>query len=129
MVQWVSMDTSIQGVAIMNEDTKRRILKKGIIRSEEDWNRASPEHLSLAELFLNISESQMVEGLEYPSDEDKVVFLEETNAINDLAELKDIDKVRPNKTFESESITIGIPVKILPLIRQIYADMFREEDK
>lgn len=123
------MDTSIQGVAIMNEDTKRRILKKGIIRSEEDWNRASPEHLSLAELFLNISESQMVEGLEYPSDEDKVVFLEETNAINDLAELKDIDKVRPNKTFESESITIGIPVKILPLIRQIYADMFREEDK
>lgn len=113
----------------MNEDTKRRILKKGIIRSEEDWNRASPEHLSLAELFLNISESQMVEGLEDPSDEDKVVFLEETNAINDLAELKDIDKVRPNKTFESESITIGIPVKILPLIRQIYADMFREEDK
>lgn len=107
----------------MNEEIKNKILKKGIIQSEEDWNRASPEHLDLAELFLNLSESDLVDGLEDPTDEEKIVFLEETQQINDLSELKDVDKVEPGKTFESDAVRIGIPVKILPLIRQVYSEM------
>lgn len=110
----------------MNEETKRMILNKGIIRSEEDWNKASPEHLSLAELFLRLSESSLVERMEDPTEEEKIVFFNETQEINDLAELRNVDKVEPGKTFESEAIPIGIPVKILPLIRQIYSEMFKE---
>jgi hypothetical protein len=107
----------------MNEETKKRILKKGIIRSEEDWNRASQEHISLAELFLLLSESNIVQGTEETTEEDKIVFLNETAEINDICELKDFDKVQPNKTFESDAIQIGVPIKILPLIRQIYGEM------
>ena len=107
----------------MNEKIKKRVLEKGIIRSEEDWNRASPEHLDLAVLFLNLSESSLVDGIEDPTDEEKIVFLEETQQINDLSELKNVDKVEPGKTFESDAVPIGIPVKILPLIRQIYSEM------
>jgi hypothetical protein len=110
----------------MNQYTKNKILKKGIIRSEEDWNRAFPEQLSLAELFLNLSESSLLDGVEDPTDEEKIVFLEETQQINDLSDLKNVDKVESGKTFESDAVQIGIPIKILPLIRQIYSEMMED---
>jgi len=112
----------------MNEEIKKKILNKGIIKSEEDWNRASSEHLELAALFLLLSESSFLQDEPDPTEEDKIVFLNETSEINDLCELRDVDKVLPNKTFESDAIPIGVPVKILPLIRQIYGDMRKDSE-
>jgi hypothetical protein len=104
---------------MINDEIKNKIIKRGIIR-KEDWDKASQEHLELALLFYNLSEQFKLEGNE---DVDEVVFLSETQEINDICELKNVDKVEPNKTFESESIKIGVPIKLIPLIREIYKEM------
>lgn len=106
---------------MINDEIKNKIIKKGIVR-KEDWDNASKEHLDLALLFYNLSE-------QFPSTSetvDEVVFLNETQEINDLCELKSIDKVEPNKSFESESIKIGVPIQLVPLIREIYKEMKSE---
>lgn len=54
------------------------------------------------------------------------MFLSETEEINDLCELRNIDKVEPNKSFERESIKIGVPIRLVPLIREIYKEMKNE---
>jgi len=107
---------------MFNDEVKSRILKKGIIRSEEDWNKAYPEHLSLAKLFLDLSESGLF-GTADLSIEEKVLFLEETQIINDKTDLETVDKVEPDKTFESDSVPIGVPIELVPFIRQIYSEM------
>jgi hypothetical protein len=104
----------------MNESIKNIIIKKGIIR-KEDWDKASLEHIQFAETLLLLSE-QIGGDAEF-SEEEQVIFLEETQEINDLSELKNVDKVEPNKSFESETIQIGIPIQLVPLIRQIYKEM------
>jgi len=106
---------------MISEEIKNKIIKKGIIR-KEDWDNASQEHLELALLFYNLSE-------QFPNTNetvDEVVFLSETQEINDLCELKNIDKVEPNKSFESESVKIGVPIQLVPLIREIYKEMRSE---
>jgi hypothetical protein len=107
---------------MFNDEIKNKIIKKGIIRSEEDWDKASPEHLALAKLFYDLSESGHF-GKSDPSIEEKILFLEETQALNDQSDLKNVDKVEPNKTFESDAVQIGIPVELLPFIRQIYSEI------
>lgn len=109
---------------MISEEIKNKIIKKGIVR-QEDWDNASKEHLELALLFYNLSEQLQLEGDEGEC-VDEVVFLSETQEINDLCELKNVDKVEPNKSFESESIKIGVPIKLVPLIREIYKEMKNE---
>ena len=106
------------------EEIKNKILKKGIIRSEEDWDKASSEHLALAKLFYDLSESGLF-GKQDPSIEEKVLFLEETQILNDRSDLKDIDKVEPNKTFESDAVKLGVPIELVPFIRQIYSEILK----
>lgn len=103
---------------MISDEIKNKIIKKGIIR-EEDWDKASQEHLELALLFYELNE-------QFPSTNetvDEIVFLSETQEINDICELKNVDKVEPNKTFESEAVKIGVPIKLIPLIREIYKEM------
>ena len=110
---------------MINEEIKQKILKKGIIQSESDWNKASVEHLELAQMFLLLSET--IEGIT-PSTEEKIAFLQETQELNDSSELNNVDKVEPNKTFQSNSIRIGVPLEIVPFLRDMYADIkFKNE--
>lgn len=107
---------------MISEEIKNKIIKKGIIK-KEDWNNASKEHIELALLFYTLSEQLPPTTNE---EVDEVVFLSETEEINDLCELRNIDKVEPNKSFERESIEIGVPIRLVPLIREIYKEMKNE---
>ena len=111
-----------------SEEVKKAILEKGIIRSEDDWNMASPSHLALAKLFFDLMNSGLLPK-RCPSVEEKVQFLDETEIINDISELEEVDRVVPNKTFESDSIKLGVPVELVPLIRQIYSEMMEEKQE
>lgn len=106
---------------MISDEIKNKIIKKGIIK-REDWDNASKEHLELALLFYTLSEQLPPTNEEV----DEVVFLSETEEINDLCELKNIEKVEPNKSFERESIEIGVPIRLVPLIREIYKEMKNE---
>lgn len=112
---------------MIDEDIKKRILEKGIISSEEEWNESPPIKLEMAKVLLLMSNiPQLISSS--VTDYEKVKFDEETQALNDMIELKDVDKVSPNKSFESDNFKINIPVELIPFIREGYSSIMKKEN-
>lgn len=109
----------------MDETRKERIIGIGIV-AREDWDRLAPEHVALADFILAMLDLQKTHpDLEMFSDESfksedeqAEELLEFLQRFNDIVELEEIDRVRPDKTFEA-GMPIAIPTSLAPMFKKI----------
>lgn len=101
-------------------DLKAKIIEKGIIGKEE-WHKVTKEHFELAVFFLLASE--MEEFNQMPTAFDEFMYSESLQKIQDQIDLEEFDKVIPNKSFENDSVKIGIPSNLIPFMRGIVEEI------
>lgn len=105
----------------INQEVKNEIVKQKIIK-KEDIDIAPEWALALAVLLLEMSNSD-----QYCSDSiskfDEAKFLEEVYETQDLIDLKNCDRVTENYGEKMKSFPIGIPVKLIPFLREIMEKM------
>jgi len=105
----------------LNEDLKNKLVENKIIK-KEDIEDAPNWALNLGALLLKMSEIEDYCSLGVNKfDEQK--FLEEIYKVQDLIDLKNCDKVSQNYEEKMESFPIGVPVKLIPCLRQVMGEL------
>lgn len=102
---------------------KAKIIEKGII-GEEEWPKVTKQHFELATFFLLASE--MEEFNQMPTEFDEFAYTECLQKIQDQIDLDDCDKVLPDKSFDNDSVRIGIPTNLIPFMRGIIEEIQQE---
>jgi hypothetical protein len=110
----------------MEKSIKERIIEKGII-SKKDWDKASPTHKEFAKWLLAASENEKFLSGEHDADLNE--FAVNSQHLNDLCELDEIDKVESDKKFESDGVEIGIPVSLIPFLNDVIYPLVFEDFK
>ena len=102
----------------MKSEYRNKIIEKGIIL-EEEWDKASDQHIALAIAIVDFLEknkdNEDFEFSEYDSFEFRQEFLE----IQDKIELNEIDKVKEDKENDFVSIKMKIPAAFAKYLQDV----------
>jgi hypothetical protein len=112
----------------MESYLKDEIIEKGIIL-EEDWCKASKEHIAVASMILEYLQNNPESEDENNcfSDFEKIAFQEEFYEIQDKLELNDFDRVKNDKENDFISVRMKIPSGFAKFLQEeIFPEMRSE---
>jgi hypothetical protein len=112
----------------MMHHLKDKIIEKGIIL-EEDWHKASKDHIAFASMILEYLQNNpdSEEEDDSFSDFEEIAFQEEFYEIQDRLELRDFDKVKSDKENDFISVRMKIPSGFAKFLQEeIFPEMRSE---